>query len=1345
MRDLAQTKASFNAEPGANVVRTRRAARRALRAGILTFAALVLAVLLATVGFPGTAQAGITFESYSTAGPVTGTSVVVGVPSGAGLNDMLVAQVVGTGVNPTITPPTSGGWTLLNQYYTSTTTNAFEAVYWKRATNSESSYTWSFSSSATYAVTILCYNGVTMATTPITPTSQSRGSSTSSAITWPTLTPTVAGDMLVALCVAKSSGVSFSNPSISGTTLNSRQKQNGAAPSFASWDLIRSDTTATGTFASTSTTWWVCHDILLLAQPAPSITSNSPASGVATGGTSVTITGAAFTNATAVTFGTTPAASFTVNSNTSITAVSPPGTGVVDVRVTTPLGTSPVVSGDHFSYVPVVSSLNPTAGPLAAGTTVVITGNGFTAATAVKFGSTSASSYTVNSDTQITAVAPAGSAGTVSVNVTTAGGTSATGGTGDDYTYTRLPTVTARTPTSGPATGGTSVALTGAYLTGATAVKFGTTNAASYTVNSSTSITAVSPAGTGVVDITVTTAGGTSATSSSDRFSYVPVVDSLSPSAGPLAGGTSVIITGDGFTAATAVKFGVTSASSYTVNSDTQITATSPAGSAGTVSVSVTTAGGTSATGGAGDDYTYTAAPTVTGRNPTSGLATGGTSVAITGTNLTGATAVKFGGTDAASYTVNSATSITAVSPAGAGLVDITVTTAGGTSATSSNDRFSFVPVVTDVEPGAGPLGGGTSVVITGNGFTAATAVKFGSTNAASYTVNSDTQVTATSPAGTGTVDITVTTAGGTSATSSADYFTYTAAPTVTGVSPSSGPATGGTSVIITGANLTGATAVMFGSTAAAAFTVNSATQITAASPAASAGTIDITVTTAGGTSATSSSDRFTFVAAPTVTGLSPASGVATGATSVTITGTNLTGATAVMFGSTAAASYTVNSATSISATSPAGAGVVDVTVTTVGGTSATGASDRFSYVPVVTGASPGSGPLGGGTSVTVTGKGFTAATAVKFGGTNASSYTVNSDTQITATSPAGTAGTVDITVTTAGGTSATGSSDRFSYVAAPTVTGVSPGAGPTGGGTTVTISGTGFSGATAVKFGVTPASFSINSSTSITATSPSGSAGTVDVRVTTAGGTSSANSADHFIYLAAPTIGPLSPSSGSVDGGETVTISGTNFNTISDTTVTFGGTSCTVTGVTSTSITVTAPARDNGGAVDVVVTTPGGTATATSAYTYVGRLDLTNPSVGDFGGLILNGAVQTTTAAMGTFTVTDSRGTGVGWNVTVQATRLTAGVHTLPWGSISMPQPSVAKGTPQSTGLPNIPAGPYAIDSLSAIKIASAAAGGSGEGSYIFTTGLLTLSVPASVYAGTYTSTVVVSVITGP
>ena len=149
------------------------------------------------------------------------------------------------------------------------------------------------------------------------------------------------------------------------------------------------------------------------------------------------------------------------------------------------------------------------------------------------------------------------------------------------------------------------------------------------------------------------------------------------------------------------------------------------------------------------------------------------------------------------------------------------------------------------------------------------------------------------------------------------------------------------------GTGFTGATAVTFGSTAAAGFTVNGDTSITTISPAADAGTVDITVTTAGGTSATNANDQFSFVAAPVVSDLSPDSGSVDGGTWVTITGANFTRATGVMFGD-APAGFTVDSDTAITAYSPPGEtpDTVDVTVTSPGGTSATGSADVFTCTP---------------------------------------------------------------------------------------------------------------------------------------------------------------------------------------------------------------------------------------------------------------------------------------------------------------------------------------------------------------------------------------------------------------
>jgi hypothetical protein len=147
-----------------------------------------------------------------------------------------------------------------------------------------------------------------------------------------------------------------------------------------------------------------------------------------------------------VTFGGTAATAFTVNSANQITATAPAhAAGTVDIIVTTPLGTSPNTADDNFVYgnAPTITSINPTQGPTAGGTTVTITGTGFTGATAVNFGATAATSFTVVNDTTITAVSPVGTNGVVRISVVTPLGTTAdtaadnfTYGTGATKTYT---------------------------------------------------------------------------------------------------------------------------------------------------------------------------------------------------------------------------------------------------------------------------------------------------------------------------------------------------------------------------------------------------------------------------------------------------------------------------------------------------------------------------------------------------------------------------------------------------------------------------------------------------------------------------------------------------------------------------------------------------------------------------------------------------------------------------------------------------------------------------------------------------------------------------------------------
>lgn len=377
---------------------------------------------------------------------------------------------------------------------------------------------------------------------------------------------------------------------------------------------------------------------------------------------------------------------------------------------------------------------------------------------------------------------------------------------------------------------------------------------------------------------------------------------------------------------------------------------------------------------------------------------------------------------------------------------------------------------------------------------------------------------------------------------------------------PVSGAA--GTVITITGVNFSLATAVSFGGTPCTSFTVVNPTTITAVVGTGASG--NVSVTTPGGTASLSG---FTYLATPTITSFTPASGV-NGAT-VTITGTNFTGATAVSFGGTPAISFTVVNATTITAVVSTGASG-SVSVTTPGGT---GTLAGFTFIggPAITSFVPSS--AGTGTTITITGSNFTGATAVSFGGTAASSFAVVNATTITAVVSTGASG--NVSVTTPGGTTALAG---FTFVPAPGIASFTPLSGAVG--ATVTITGSNFTGTTAVSFGGTTASsFNVVNSTTITAVVGAGTSG--NVSVTTPGGTVTLAG---FTFISGPGISSFTPLSGAT--GATITITGSNFT--GATVVSFGGTpAASFTVVNATTITAEIGAGASG---SVSVTTPGGT-----------------------------------------------------------------------------------------------------------------------------------------------------------
>jgi hypothetical protein len=251
-----------------------------------------------------------------------------------------------------------------------------------------------------------------------------------------------------------------------------------------------------------------------------------------------------------------------------------------------------------------------------------------------------------------------------------------------------------------------------------------------------------------------------------------------------------------------------------------------------------------------------------------------GCETTITGTNFNSVSAVTID-TIAAVFTTDSTTQISAVVPSGAnGAAQIAVTETAPTTHTETLNGFdtpgTACPVtVTGSNPTTGVVG--TSVVITGTGFTGVTAVKFNQTTAPGFVVNSTTQITATVPTGATTGPIRVTAGGQTARSTGLFTVVPVPAPTIASFTPAFGPV--GTSVKITGTNFSGTvsgatfttSSVKFNTTTATAFHVDSATQITATVPTG-ATTGKISVTTPGGTATSATNFTVSTVHSRSVT-----------------------------------------------------------------------------------------------------------------------------------------------------------------------------------------------------------------------------------------------------------------------------------------------------------------------------------------------------------------------------------------------------------------------------------------------------------------------------------------------
>jgi hypothetical protein len=340
---------------------------------------------------------------------------------------------------------------------------------------------------------------------------------------------------------------------------------------------------------------------------------------------------------------------------------------------------------------------------------------------------------------------------------------------------------------------------------------------------------------------------------------------------------------------------------------------------------------------------TIVPAPTVSSIGPVSGSSEGGTHVLVQGTGfLPGATVTI--GVAAAAVEVISETELEVVTAAHApSSEEVIVTTADGKS--TGGPSYTYVspppPTVSSVSPTSGPIAGGTPVLVTGSNFVPSSKVEIGGV-ASTVEVVSETELKAVTPAHVaGPAEVVVTTAGGESM--GGPSYMYVPLPTVSSVSPASGPIAGGTQVLVTGSNFLAGAKVEIGGVASAVEVV-SETELKAVTPAHAAGPEEVVVTSTGGES--TGGPSYTYVPPPAVSSINPASGPSEGGTQVVVRGTGFTSDTRLEIGAPAGA-VEVISETELKAVTPAyGAGAQEVIASNGNGVSSGGPTYTFVTLP---------------------------------------------------------------------------------------------------------------------------------------------------------------------------------------------------------------------------------------------------------------------------------------------------------------------------------------------------------------------------------------------------------------
>ncbi|MEA9355233.1 IPT/TIG domain-containing protein [Bacteriovorax sp. PP10] len=320
---------------------------------------------------------------------------------------------------------------------------------------------------------------------------------------------------------------------------------------------------------------------------------------------------------------------------------------------------------------------------------------------------------------------------------------------------------------------------------------------------------------------------------------------------------------------------------------------------------------------------------------------------------------------------------------------------------------------------------------------------------------------------------------------------------TISAISPKSGAVAGGATVTITGSGFVNGPVVNIGGNICTGVSVTNSTTLTCMLPSHALGAVTVTVTNPD-SQTTSAANFFTYKVRPSITNLTPSTGPIAGGTSVTITGTGFVAGATVTFGGNQCSVPIATSSTSITCTTPSfPAGPVDVIVTNPDNQISTAITFTYLPVPMISSITPNYGSTSGGTSITISGTGFTSVSSLTIGGSVCNTVVVVNPNQITCTTIAHAAGLFDTIITSNDGQTSTFASS-FTFNPPPAVSSLDKNSGPLAGGQLITINGSGFVNGTAVEIGGIPCvGISFINSTTLTCTPASNSAGPKTLIVT--------------------------------------------------------------------------------------------------------------------------------------------------------------------------------------------------------------------------------------------------------